>query len=378
MTGYAAGLSQGRVSGDWTESAPLVLTRSILRESRLPEAVDLRPCLGPSAALDAAGIGGGLRECRIENLLFLDLETTGLSGGAGTMAFLAALARVTAGSEGRKLEIRQFFLEDYPGEGAFLDAFVPLLVQGTVIASFNGRSFDEPILRTRCVLNRRSFPRLLHVDFLHAARRLWRKRFPDCSLGTLERGLLGRSREADVPGSRIPEVWFSYSRSGFHPLIDAVIEHNAADVEALAGVAAACFRTHIDPERAEDCDLTALGSLWLRLDEGKGVRTLERAFARGDEKAGWALLKHYRRAGMLIDYERILGALPPSAEVLLEMSRHAERRRGDVSASHSLALQALSRASDPGLRAQLARRIQRLSGRMAAKASRRGRIDRKT
>lgn len=375
----AASEPSGQLSG-WTRAAPFVFSRVVRRDNPLPEFLDLRPYLpgtlrpaDPERERSFLETGSQLRLFRADRLLFLDLETTGLSGGAGTVAFLAGLGRVVPGYAAEGFEIRQFLLTDYPGEGAFLDAVLGELSPGTVLASYNGRSFDEPLLRTRCVLNRKDWPRHLHADFLPPARRLWRKRFPDCSLGTLETLLLGRCRTLDVPGSRIPEIWFEYVKRGFHPLLGAVLEHNAADLESLAAVAAECGRAHANPAEARGCDRTALGALWLKLDPGMGRAALEGAFAEGEERAGWLLLGHYRRERAYGEYERILTALIPSRDSWVEKAKHEEHRSRNPEAALRAALEAQSFPADSEFQESLERRIRRLERKLAAIRSREGR-----
>lgn len=387
------GLSkQGEESADvlagWTAIAPFVQFRTLRRPNPLPPVLDLRPYLGRSALRALAveeehghsegsvNLFADLRAVQAEHLRFFDLETTGLSEGAGTVAFLAGFGRVASGPGGEELEIRQYFISDYPGEGYFLDAILGELESGVILASYNGRSFDEPLLKTRCVLNRRAWPPFLHADFLHAARRLWRGRFPDCSLGTLEERLLGRSRSLDVPGARIPEIWLEYVRKGEHPLMPAVVEHNAADIESLAAIAAECARIHRDPEKARGCDRTALGSLWLGLDAARGTQTLEGVFSEGDQRAGWMLLRHYRRAGRIQEYERILSALSPSWESWIEKAKHAEHRGRDAEGALVAAHEAEAYAAKTALREALERRLARLEKKLLLTRLREGRRDR--
>ena len=135
-------------------------------------------------------------------LLFLDTETTGLAGGTGTCAFLIGIGNV----EGMKFVVRQFFLRDYPEEKAMLEALAEALEPCQGIVTFNGKTFDVPLLETRYALARMKSPldRLIHFDALHPARRLWKLRLESCKLTDLEEAILGISREGDVPESPIP------------------------------------------------------------------------------------------------------------------------------------------------------------------------------
>lgn len=369
----------------WSPVAPYVLSRTRVIPNPLPPRLDMRPYLGrrflrgteqaePGRGTESEGLATGteLKTLPVERLLFFDLETTGLSGGTGTVAFLAALGRALgralASGESGRFEIRQYLLTDYPGEADFLAAILNEIGPQDVLASYNGRSFDEPLLRTRCVMNRMRWPVLPHADFLFASRRLWKARFPDCSLGTLERELLGRRRTLDVPSSEIPEIWLEFIKRGSHPKMDAVAEHNAEDVGSLASIASECLCVHSDPSSAQGCDLAALGSLWLVLDEELGVATLERAYAEGREKAGWILLKHYRRRGILAEYERILKTLPPSLDTWVERAKHEEHRVLDAEAALRAAREAQSFAAGEKDRQALALRLERLERRLATRS----------
>ena len=371
----------------WSPVAPYVLSRTRVIPNPLPPRLDMRPYLGrrflrgtvqaePGSGMKAEGLATGteLETLPVERLLFFDLETTGLSGGTGTVAFLAALGRAIPSGEGGGFEVRQYLLTDYPGEADFLASVLNEIGPRDVLASYNGRSFDEPLLRTRCVMNRMRWPVLPHADFLFASRRLWKSRFPDCSLGTLERELLGRRRTLDVPSSEIPQIWFEFIKQGFHPEMDAVTEHNAEDVGSLIAIASECLCVHSDPRAARECDLAVLGSLWLTLDEAVGVATLERAYAEGREKAGWILLKHYRRRGIMVEYERILKTLPPSLDTWVERAKHAEHRALDAEAALRAAREAQSFAAGEKDRQALALRLERLERRLATR-SRAGRQD---
>ena len=167
-------------------------------------------------------------------LVFLDTETTGLAGGTGTCAFLIGIGNV----EGMKFVVRQFFLRDYPEEKAMLEALAERLVGFEGIVTFNGKTFDVPLLETRYALARLKSPlqRLLHFDALHPARRLWKLRLESCKLTDLETAILGIAREGDVPGSEIPALYFDYLRTGDAQGLQPVFYHNALDVVSLAAL----------------------------------------------------------------------------------------------------------------------------------------------
>ena len=176
-------------------------------------------------------------------LWFLDLETTGLAGGAGTQAFLVGCACLDRDG----FSVRQFLLPGYEHERALLAEMSAWAAERGAIVTFNGRSFDVPLIETRYLFHRQPFPLegRPHVDMLHPARRLWRARGESegaseasCSLGTLEKLIAGVHRVGDVPGFEIPSRYFRFVRDGDARPLEAVLEHNRLDLVSLALVMA--------------------------------------------------------------------------------------------------------------------------------------------
>ncbi len=170
-------------------------------------------------------------------LAFVDIETTGLAGGTGTLAFLVGVGYHTAG----QFVLRQYFLRDPAEEPALLEQLLRDLAPAAGWVTFNGRSFDLPILETRFTLNRQ--PRALgqrpHLDLLPLARRLYRRRLPSCALGDLEKYVLGLTREQDdVPGELIPQMYLDYLRTGDASDMRRVIYHNAMDILSMVTLGA--------------------------------------------------------------------------------------------------------------------------------------------
>ena len=180
---------------------------------------------------------------RPESLWFLDLETTGLAGGAGTQAFLVGCARLDAGG----FSVTQFLLPGYEHERALLAQVSAWASAQGALVTFNGKSFDVPLIETRYLFHRQRFPLegRAHVDMLHPARRLWRARGQwegssdaSCSLATLEKLLAGMHRVGDVPGFEIPSRYFQFVRDGDARRLESVLEHNRLDLVSLALVMA--------------------------------------------------------------------------------------------------------------------------------------------
>ncbi|QIK80723.1 ribonuclease H-like domain-containing protein [Lysobacter sp. HDW10] len=166
------------------------------------------------------------------DLLFFDTETTGLSGGTGTRAFMIGAADI----QGALLRVRQLTMSTLQAEVAMLQTFQSWLSPSTVLASYNGKSYDAPLLRTRYRLMRLAEPLtgLDHVDLLYPSRRQWKGQFENCRLATIERHVLRVVREDDLPGSEAPAAWLHYLRGGSATLLRRVLAHNHQDVVSLA------------------------------------------------------------------------------------------------------------------------------------------------
>jgi uncharacterized protein YprB with RNaseH-like and TPR domain len=174
---------------------------------------------------------------QIEDFLFFDLETSGLSGGAGTVAFLAAFGRFVRKSGGVSLHITQYLLLDYPGENDFLEALLgEFSNKEQIIVSYNGKSFDSPLLKTRCIMKRIQAPEYFHVDLLHPARRLWKTVLEDCSQATIETGILCLDRDGDIPGALAPDIWFDFLKTGNAGQLMGVCDHNCRDIAGLTSI----------------------------------------------------------------------------------------------------------------------------------------------
>lgn len=164
--------------------------------------------------------------------LCFDTETTGLAGGSGTRAFMIGAADWV----GDELRVRQLYLTAMSGEGAMLEAFARWLQPDTVLVSYNGRSYDAPLLAVRYRLQRQPNPLrdLAHVDLLHPVRRVYRGRWENCRLATIERNVLRIVRDDDLPGSEAPAAWRAFLRDGRSTDLMRVLEHNRQDVATLA------------------------------------------------------------------------------------------------------------------------------------------------
>ena len=368
-----AALSRGPGDGPsflqgWERLCDLVWARTLRFGLAFPESLDSRPFDLARLARERKGRAGRLEggppegESRIarEELRLLDFETSGLSGGAGTVAFLAAVGSLDADG----LSVRQFFLEDYPGEAGYLEALVAELLGGAVVLTYNGRAFDLPLLRTRCVMNGMAPPLLRDLDALASSRRLWKSVLGGASLGLLEREVLGAERELDVPGAAIPGIWFEYLRKGDHPLMGAVMSHNAYDISTLASIAARIDSAFAAPRRhaaSSAVDRAGLGRGLLVMGKAsEGEELLEAAAADGDEAAGLFLSRRYRREGRPGDRRRVLDLLPSTYVSSVERAKFHEHSARDLAEARRWAGKAERLASTEEESAAVAARIARL------------------
>ena len=273
--------------------------------------------------------------------LFLDTETTGLAGGTGTVPFLIGLGWF----EDQSMRIQQLFLPELGREAPMLHWLRERVAQSSCVVSFNGKSFDWPLLRNRFVLNRVRAPALPpHLDLLHCARRIVRQRLRSVRLVELERRLLGMYREDDISGALIPQLYFDYLGGGDVSPLAKVIEHNANDLIALAALVAALVG-HF--ERVHGADDPRDHLAYAKVAERTGDCTRARSFAEAAARGGGSsactveacmLSARMARRGGEVDHEEraLLNALEAAhddaleAAVRLALAKFYEHRRKDL------------------------------------------------
>jgi len=226
--------------------------------------------------------------------LFLDTETTGLAGGTGTYAFLIGLAWWDAGA----LQVEQFFMRDFGEEHAILHEVAAHLAKRPVLVTFNGKSFDWPLLENRFTMTRSiAVPKLAaHLDLLHPARALWKLRLGSVRLVELERHVLdartlGWHREEDVLAALIPQHYFDYLRGGPAEPLAAVVRHNQMDLRGLAALVGKidALLTSGDRGEVESLDLFGLSRYLQRRGDS------HRAHFACTQAIGMGLPKEYDR-----------------------------------------------------------------------------------
>ncbi len=269
---------------------------------------------------------------RWQDVLFLDTETTGLAGGTGTYVFLIGLAHLEEG----ELVLKQHLLRDLAAESAFVEHLKSELEPFRACASYNGKTFDIPLLRTRFVMAIRSELTVdeSHLDLLHPARRLWKDRFGSTTLRQLEESVLDDGRVTDIPGSLIPDAYFHYLRKGEDAIIAPVLEHNARDVISLVRIAdhvaraVLAARTGCAPAHAPAA--FALARVFERTGELDAAHAcFESAYYDGDNELRVRLALPYARAlerrGEIVRVVRML-------ETLLDLGLGSRRWREQAEA----------------------------------------------
>jgi len=287
---------------------------------------------------------------RWEDILFLDTETTGLSGGTGTYVFLLG----TAHFEDGELVLRQHLLNDLGAERAFMGLIAGELDKFRACASYNGKCFDLPLLRSRFVMTIRTELSVdeSHLDLLHPARRLWRGRFGSVTLRQIEESVLDDGRTDDIPGALIPERYFRYLRNGDATLVEPILRHNARDVVSLVRVA----------DRVASAVIAARAGR--APDHAPAALALARAFERTKELE--AAFCCYESAYVEGDLDvRVRAALPYA---------RALEQRGDIARAFALVETLFELGlGTPTWRASAEARLRRLSRRAAAAVTLRSR-----
>lgn len=319
--------------------------------------------------------GGEIPACPPERWAFLDTETTGLAGGAGTYAFLVGVGRIVP--EG--FRIRQFFMRDYGEEASLLWALDRHLEAFEVLVTYNGKVYDQPLLETRYRLARAKppFGRIRHLDLLYGARRLWKLRVESCRLVDLESQILGVEREGDLPGEMIPYVYFEYLRSRQAFRVVPIFHHNAMDILTLAcltGIVPFAYRAPEEVALAHGADLLGLAR-WI-LKTGQPARALSLMRRAVDMGLPDALL--FRTLWDIAALEKRLKNTPAALSVLnelagcrnpyrvaalVELAKHYEHSVGDYAKALALTRQALDYEDS----AELHRRRERLERRLSCR-----------
>ncbi|PWB71035.1 MAG: hypothetical protein C3F07_15570 [Anaerolineales bacterium] len=289
----------------------------------------------------------------LSRFAFFDTETSGLSGGTGTYAFLVGVARFV---EDRFI-LQQFFMRDPAEEPALLEGLANFLAPCQVLVSFNGKAFDAPLLNTRYRLHQIPIPYqgYSHIDLLPLARRLWRDRLESRALKHLEEHVLGLTRSSEeVPGYEIPFLYFDYLRTGDARPLGGVFYHNAMDVVAMAALLAHMndmLENPYDGKVQHGLDFVALGKLFEDLGHwDEAARLFERGLESGLTESDFGLAVKrlsilQKRRGDLGEAVRLWEAAAQRGQLyaFIELAKHYEHRERDVKSALKWTKSALKR-----------------------------------
>lgn len=369
----------------------LAIVDHLLPEGRQWSDLLLGSPVEPSAGPARPGGGAAAASPRT---LFMDLETTGLAGGAGTSAFLIGCAWF----DGPLLRIRQYFLANPASERSMLDMLASLAGDTDLVVSYNGKSFDLPLVETRFLYNRMTppFASTPHLDMLHVARRLWRGEGESggdagCRLGTFERSRCGHERVGDVAGFEVPGRYFHFIRTGDPRPLAAVFEHNRLDLVTLACLTSMAARLVEDgvalartareaiglgrmyeraglASRARGCFARACG-----LDEQEPLPGGEESLVEGLKSYALICRRLRQHADAAVAWQRLVSLETCPPQVLREATEalaiHHEHRLRDVHGARAIAARSSPLLRTAGHRQALQHRLARLD-RKAEQASR--------
>lgn len=281
-----------------------------------------------------------------KDILYLDTETTGFVS-SGTVAFLVGVGFLT--EEG--FEVHQYLMRDYPEEPALLQEIEKLLQRFPVICTFNGRTFDIPLLKTRYTMNRMRSTSLdkPHIDLIHIARRVFKMRLGRCSLSRLEEAVLGQPREDDLPGSEAPKRYFDYIHTHDDTLLDPVIAHNEQDIASLCTLLSRMCHMYDQPDVVRhDQDILSMG---ISLEKRRHEREAQRCYrlvpaGRMHAAAQLRLARSLRRSGETGEtvriHEEMIRRREGGIDPYVELAKYYEHQRRDYDTALRYTMQALN------------------------------------
>jgi len=294
----------------------------------------------------------------LDKLIFVDTETTGLSGGIGTVAFLIGIGYF----DQNHFIIDQLFMrgfnEELPVLNTFLDSLSITNESNGAVVSFNGKSYDLSLLMNRSIFHRffRTCPQYLHIDLLHPSRRFWKNSLPDCTLGTLESNVLRVERHGDVPGYLIPEMYFHYLRTKDPRPLSSVFYHNQMDILSLVSILHTMLQIYFHKENISQIsvDWLAVGSSYNeveKIEDGLEFYHKILTFALSSKEKKETLLqiaKLYKKIKnyiLAIQYWHEALNLPGfSIEPYIELAKVYEHRIGDFEQAKKYTSKALENA----------------------------------
>ena len=308
-----------------------------------------------------------------EECIFIDTETTGLSRGVGTVAFEVGVGEIM----GSQIKITQMWMRDYDEEEDMLLRLNDLFAGKKAIVSFNGKSYDVPLLLSRFTLNRIhvSWRDLPQIDLLYPARRLYKLRLKQCNLGHLEEIVLGTHREGDIPGSEIPALWAEYLKTRQEDLLLRVFDHNLQDVQSMTYLFQKLYYAHKEPDdQLHMEDVFSLGKVY---DKAGRYDVAERCYVSVEAgscrtMAGKALTRIYRKEHRTQDAVKLLENMIASGSGVIfpyiELAKLYEHRLKEPKKALYYTDLALSRTMDAQQINELTHRRKRLADKCIRKA----------
>jgi len=291
------------------------------------------------------------KESLMENAIFMDVETTGLSGGAGTYAFLIGVGFFTKTG----FQIHQYFMRDFHEEPGLLHLVSEFARTNAWLITFNGKSFDLNLLATRYIMNRKPFPfaPLPHWDLLRTSRSVFKLRIGSCSLSNIEENVLGLERYNDVPGYEIPSRYHRFIRDGNAKPLGPVFYHNRIDILSMVTLAAIFLQGIHQDEFVEELtpwEFLGLGKIMARTDVSRACDLWQHGLALADDEHIEFYLKKElghaaKRAGdftrAVVIWEEMMGSHLPDPYVHEELAKYFEHRVKDCGQALKLVEEAL-------------------------------------
>jgi len=322
------------------------------------------------------------RDLDLSTMVFLDLETTGLAGGTGTLAFLVGLGYFRDGA----FVVAQYFLGDPSEELRLLEELGRFFadMKFKSVLTYNGKAFDLPLLETRFILQRRilQLSALPHLDFLFAARTLWKHKHDSCRLFHLAQQVIEAPRDEDIPGAEIPYRYFDYLRTGNFGLIEPILYHNQEDILSLLGLVISGAKMFSEEEIADGegpdpLDLVGVGKVFASAGEAaRSTRLFERALV-GNLPSEVAL-SVFRRLSVQLkkdaDWEKAVtlwreGSMSEQVFCYRELAIYYEHKTRDLAEARKITEEGLALAMEKSSseRADFEKRLARLNAKINKK-----------
>ena len=305
--------------------------------------------------------------------LFIDTETTGLSGGTGTVAFMVGLGFI----ENHSFIVHQYFITQLSHEEGMLELLQSVIPNFQCLVSYNGKSFDIPLLNSRFILNRMQpiQEETNHIDLLHPTRTFWKYSLENCKLKTVETDLLSLFREDDIPGDMIPDAYFDYLRSRQIDKIERIFYHNRFDIITML----ANLILIVNAYKSRDPDTNPLTD-YAKARMFTRKKNIERSIAHYEhvlkssisigrrQKTNLELAALYKKTGQYEKaiplWEAVLSEqYPLSPEPYVELAKYYEHRSKEYQKAVDIITEALAKLPEHRFtdRAQLEHRLNRIN-----------------